>query len=90
MKIVHLTERVESLFAVTKLNLVFEVFRTRSRRCGASGGRGPCPPASPPPAERGAWEATRPHRLPRGDPPGEQPAQPAEATGCTRSDLTFL
>ncbi len=27
MKIVHLTERVESLFAVTKLNLVFEVFK---------------------------------------------------------------
>lgn len=27
MKIVHLTERVESLFAVTKLNLVFDVFK---------------------------------------------------------------
>ncbi len=27
MKIVHLTERVDNLFSVTKLNLVFEVFK---------------------------------------------------------------
>ncbi len=52
MKIVHLTERVESLFAITKLHLIFDVFRDEVEALRSFRPEAPPPDPGPKPLER--------------------------------------